>query len=336
VTPPPDRHQSAAATALAPSRYTFEIRETCPACAEPRHDTVYASSFTEGPVSAFVSAYYGIDPSLLEQAPYELQRCRTCRLVFQHYVGGPRLLSDLYTHWVEEPEDPETVPGYREEIGNILHSRDAHEIMSAAAFLRFPLQRLKTLDYGMGWALWARIAARLGCDSYGSDLSSPRMEFARRLGIKTVTDDEILQLKFHFVNAEQVFEHVPEPLALLRKLGTALEPGGVVKISVPSGEHVDAQIRTLNSGRCKRGFKSMAAVEPLEHVNCFTRRSIEVMAARAGMEIVRPSIFQSYAFLRHRGTLGLARPRKSVKELVRPWYQYRNPANIYVWLRKSG
>jgi 2-polyprenyl-3-methyl-5-hydroxy-6-metoxy-1,4-benzoquinol methylase len=322
-----------AASASKPS-YAFQVRENCPACNEQKHETVYSSSFADGPISVFVSTYYGVDPASLEQAPYELQRCGKCGLIFQHYTGGPELLSDLYTHWVDEPEDPEAIPTYTAELTNIPESRDAHELMSAAAFLRLPLQRLRTLDYGMGWALWARIAAELGCESYGSDLSVPRMEFAARHAVKTVGDDEIGRLKFHFINTEQVFEHVPEPLALLRRLASALELGGIVKISVPSGETADIQISALNAGTYMGDYKSIIPVQPLEHVNCFTRRSIAKMADRAGMEVVHPSLVESYAFIRHRGTLALTRPRKALKELVRPWYQYRNPANIYAWLRK--
>lgn len=321
--------------ARAQPTYGFERRETCPACSAGEHEPVYTSPFSQGAIAAFVREYYRIDPGCLAQAPYELQRCHQCGLVFQHYVGGPELLSDLYTHWVKEPQDPEAeIATYRDEIENIPLSRDAHELMSAASFLGIPLAQLKTLDYGMGWALWARIAARLGCDSYGSDLSSPRMDYARSHGVKTIEDDDIGRLKFHFINTEQVFEHVPEPLSLLRRLAAALEPGGIVKISIPSGENADRLISALNDGSYRGDYQSIIPVQPLEHVNCFTRRSVDVMAMRAGMAAVRPSLYHSYAFLRHRGTLRLSRPKKSIKELVRPWYQYRNSSNIYVWLRK--
>jgi len=317
--------------------YAFERRDRCPACGEEVHETIYSSAFSEGSVAVFVREYYHADPEWLREAPYELLRCGNCSLVFQHYVGGPELLSDLYTHWVEEPEDPEAdIATYREEIRNVPLSRDAHEIMAAASYLRLPLTSLKTLDYGMGWALWARIAAQLGCDSYGSDLAIPRMEFAERHGVRTVEDTEIGRHRFHFINTEQVFEHVPEPLELLRKLAGALEPGGIVKISVPSGDNVEGLLADLNEGRYRGDYQTIIPVQPLEHVNCFTRRSVADMAAKAGMEIARPGLFHGFAFLRHRGTLRLTRPKKALKELIRPWYQYRNPSNIYVWLRKRA
>lgn len=317
--------------------YAFVARERCPACGSPEVSTLYESAFASGAIGTFVRSYYRVDPTLLGAAAYRLDRCRACGLTFQANVGGPELLSDLYTHWVEEPGDPDRdIPTYRDDIGAVRLSRDAHEVMAAASFLGKPLSELRTLDYGMGWALWPRIAAALGCRSFGSDLSEPRMEFARRHGVDAVTDEEIAGLRFDFINTEQVFEHVPEPLELLRRLERSLAPGGVIKISVPSGEGADAIVAALKAGTHKGDYPSIIPVQPLEHVNAFTRGSIRAMARAAGLEPVKPNLWHRYAFLRHRGTIAPTRPRKAAKELVRPWYQHRDPRNLFTWLRRPG
>jgi SAM-dependent methyltransferase len=317
--------------------YGFEAREACPACRSAATRQVYSTPFDAGGIGAFMRDYYHIDPTMLRRAPYELRQCAVCALVYQRYVGDAELLNELYSSWVEEPEDPERdIETYRTELQAIPQSRDAHELMAAASYLGRPLKELKTLDYGMGWALWARIAASIGCDSFGSDLAPPRMDYAARHGVRTVTDDEIPNHRFHFINTEQVFEHVPDPLALLERLASALEPGGVVKISVPSGERVDALIERLRSGAYGGDHDSIMPVQPLEHLNCFGRGAIRAMVERLGLKEVRPNPWHGYAFLRRRGTIPLSRPTKAAKELVRPFYQYRNPANIYVWLRRPA
>ena len=206
--------------------------------------------------------------------------------------------------------------------------------MTASAFLGQPLEKMKTLDYGMGWAGWARIAVGLGCESYGTDLAQPRMDYAARHGVHTVTDAQITDYRFHFINTEQVFEHVTRPLDLARRLASALEPGGILKVSVPEGRTAEAIVAKLQSGAYRGDRDSIIPVQPLEHVNCFRRASIAAMAASVGLAIVKPGPWHGYAFLRRRGTISLARPKKAIKELVRPWYQWRNPTNLYVWLRK--
>lgn len=320
-----------------PHAYGFETREACPACRSTATERLYSSPFDSGGIGTFVRDYYHIDPAVLRRAPYELERCLDCGLVYQHHVGDPELLTELYSNWVDEPEDPERdIDTYRAEIQAIPESRDAHELMTAASFLGRPLEGMKTLDYGMGWALWARIAARLGCDSFGSDLAPPRMDYAARHGVRTVTDEEIPNHRFDFINTEQLFEHVTEPLALLERLAGALAPGGVIKISVPSGERIEPLIEALRSGAYQGDRDSIMPVQPLEHLNCYRRSTLEAMAGRVGLDIVRPGPWHGWAFLRRRGTIRPSRPKKALKELVRPWYQYRSPTNLYVWLRKPA
>ena len=319
-----------------PAPYGFRDRQRCPGCHGAETRTRYETSFAAGGVGVFVRDYYHVDPALLAARPYRLDECGRCGLVFQAFIGDDRLLADLYTHSVGEPEDPERdIDTYRADMAAVRLSRDAHEVMAASSFTGVPLDRLRTLDYGMGWALWARIAALLGCRSYGSDLAEPRMAFARAHGVEAVTDAEIGALQFDFINTEQVFEHVPEPLDLLRRLAASLAPGGVVKLSLPSGERADALIAMLAQGRYAGDYPSIIPVQPLEHINSFRKRSIDVMAAAAGMRVVRPSLWHRYAFLRHAGTVEPRRPGKTAKELVRPVYQYRDPANLFVWLRRG-
>ena len=318
--------------------YCFERRPVCPACGGFNLRLSYRCGFNEPPISDFVADYYGIRPSVLAAGEYRLEQCRDCGTFFQADVGDAVLLSDLYTHWVLQTEDPETAnPIYAEDVQRPELSRDGHEIMAAASFLGLPLAQLVTLDYGMGWALWARIAARLGCQSHGSDLSGPRMAFARTHGIKTVADEEIQPDTYHFINTEQVLEHVPDPAAIVSRLAVALRPGGILKISVPSARGVEALLARLGAGQTQISYEEVMPVIPLEHVNCYTPRALKALGGRFGLSPVRPGFRHLYAFLRHPGSVDPRLPRKAVKELIRPIYQYRNPANLYIWMkRRSG
>ena len=316
-------------------RYAFEERRTCPACRSSDVAIEYRCGFAELPISDAIERLYHVDPCWLQGGEYRLDRCSACGLLYQGCVGGSALLSDLYTYWVQEVEDPERdFPLYRQDVRHPFQSRDGHELMAASAFLGIPIPEMRALDYGMGWALWGRIAAALGCRAFGSDLAEPRMEFARAHGIAAVTDEEIAGLSFHFINTEQVLEHVTEPWELVRRLAATLVPGGILKVSVPSQRGVDALIRQLNEGSWSGNVEQMMPVQPLEHVNCFTPTSIAALSAQHGLRVVRPRLRHLYAFLGHRGGIDLFRPKKAMKEIIRPIYQYRNPANLYLWLQR--
>lgn len=316
--------------------YSFEARDDCPACGASATHTIYSSPFSEGGIGTFIREYYKVDPHLLDAAPYELQHCPRCDLVYQHHVGSRELLTDVYTKWCWQPSDPDVdYPGYKEHLTEYKLSPSGHEVMIIAKYLRRPFDEIKLLDYGMGWGMFARIAKQLGVDVYGLELSQPQVEYAQRHGIKTITDEEIGDHRFHFINTEQVFEHVTQPLALLRQLSAALLPGGIVKISVPSGERAEELVRMLKEGRYGGDYPTIMPIHPLEHVNSFKRKTIRVMADLTGLKPVDPGLRRYYTFL-GQGGISLRRPKKALKELVRPFYGYLNRSNIGIWLQKPA
>ena len=314
--------------------YSFVARDSCPACGGKAVDCAFRRGFNEEPVRGFIRDYYRVDPAMLEDGDYELVRCRSCTLLYQKWVGDYALLSELYGVWIETDRPPEADPRYREAISQIARSRDGHEIMAASTCVGVPPHEMVTLDYGMGWALWARSALGLGCRSYGTELSAARVDFARQHGVKVLPDDEIQGHRFHFINTEQVFEHVSDPGALAQRLANALAPGGILKISVPSAERADKIIAALKAGRLMDRDLVMP-VQPLEHINSFTIRSVDVLAETVGLAVFWPSLLKRYAFV---GRLSnLPRSAKSlVREMIRPVYQFHNRRNLYRWLRKPA
>lgn len=315
--------------------YNFVERSTCPSCLSPNTKTRFVAGFASPAIGDFITTAFKQDPRRIAEHDYHVDECDDCALVYQRFVGDDAFLTEFYSHWVWDTDDPDKdAPGYKYDIENFRESRDAHELMTVAAFLRQPLGSVTALDYGMGLGLWARIATKLGVDAYGFDLSPVREEFARRHGVATLSEGEIAARGFDFINTEQVFEHVPDPLGLAKKLAGSLNPGGVLKISVPSGEAVDKTLAQLETARTAAELTAIAPLWPLEHINAFRKRSLERLAESCGLTVVKPSYLQRYAYLRHRGAIDPKHPAKTSKEAIRPFYQYRNPANLYVWLRK--
>lgn len=316
--------------------YRFIERSRCPACRSNNWTSLHRQSFGAPPVSTFIAAHYGVDAAVLGDAEYDLAECQSCTLVFQRWIGDEELLSEIYGIWVHEHGLPTEEMIYKTEIGHPLQSRDAHEIMTAASFLGVPLKELTTLDYGMGWALWARIVRTLGCQSFGNDIVQRRMEFAREHGVTPVTDEDLGTPRYHFINTEQVMEHLVDPAGVSELLAASLLPGGILKISVPSGERSRDLAIGLSKGRGGDFSDKLVPLHPLEHVNSFTGKSLHRLASKLGLKIVRPSLAKRYAFAFRRGTLSPRRPAKAFKELIRPVYQWRNQANLYVWMRKPA
>ena len=99
-----------------------------------------------------------------------------------------------------------------------------------------------------------------------------------------LTWEEIPTHQFDFINTEQVFEHLSQPLETLEYLSKALKPHGIIKISVPNGWNIEEKLAIGDWDASKESPQSLNPVAPLEHVNCFTYQSIIKMAQLVGLK----------------------------------------------------
>ncbi|MCB9647842.1 MAG: class I SAM-dependent methyltransferase [Deltaproteobacteria bacterium] len=276
-------------------------------------------------MKAFLSGYYRRPISISET--YVIAECVACGTLFQRDVPCEDLLNELYDVWIA-PRQPEDDRGYAFDVQHPALSRDGHELMSAAAHLGIPLDQMVVLDWGMGWAGWARVAASLGCRAHGYDIAQSRQDLAATYG---VAPDNA---SYDFINTEQFLEHSTDPRGIVEQLAGKLKPGGILKISVPGQAKVREVLADISCGRASLSDRRLMPLHPLEHLNCFSREALTRIGAPFGLRPVRPGWLARYAFIGHRGALDLADPRRTAKELIRPWYQWHSRTNSYIWLRK--
>jgi SAM-dependent methyltransferase len=189
------------------------------------------------------------------------------------------------------------------------------------------------LDDGMGFGLWARISRSLGCQSFGFDLSDTRMRAASEAGVKVLREEDFPPETFDFINTEKVFEHVPAPRELAKRLAASLKPGGILKICVPYVEDIERRIE-LGKWQAERVSRhSLDPVAPLEHINCFKSETLRRLAADLGLGFERPQVLPQFAYLAHSRTWSLADPANLLKELSRPLQRRFSRRSTYVWLR---
>jgi SAM-dependent methyltransferase len=145
---------------------------------------------------------------------------------------------------------------------------------------------------------------------------------------------ELAEEQFHFINTEQVFEHLTDPLLVRQALARALIPGGILKISVPLAADACSIAAQLRDDNASVDGERLMPVAPLEHINGFNYHAVGVFASRLGLTVVRPSLAKRYAFLTERGAFDFRDPKSVAKELARPLWQDRNRRNLYAWLQK--
>lgn len=313
-------------------------RSACPSCGGTGYKTLYSTSYLDPTLWRFLRGYYsGVELSeqWVQGCEYRLDECRACTLVFQRFVPDAEFLDVIYDVWLNSSYRPEEDPTDREAMAQPLWSRDGHELLCAAQLLGRDITQLKILDYGMGWALWSRVARRIGVRNvFGFDLSAARRQYAEAYGIQVLPHADIVGLGLDFINTEQVFEHLDAPAEVASVLAQGLRTGGILKISVPRARKLRQRLQVLDWHAPSKTRYSLNPVHPFEHLNCWNPRALDTLARQLGLEPIIPPLRSSYAFLLKPESVPIGSLKQLAKSVLRPAYNQLSSHNLYRWFRR--
>lgn len=263
----------------------FVTRAVCELCGATHARVLVARPMTDASVWDFLENYYQgrVPKSALDRAEYRILLCGVCGFVWQGEVPDPALMGVLYSEWISASDSLD-----KKRHGEVaLFAGYADQARRIAELIGRRPHEIDVLDFGMGWGYWCRMAQAFGYRVAGLEVTEDRKRHARTLGIRVIdTLPEGSGGHFDFINAEQVFEHITEPLAMARELGRVLRPGGVLRIAVPD---VTMALRSL----ADPGWKAQKdALHPLEHINGYTHRTLCRLGSAAGLEVEEPASAQ--------------------------------------------
>lgn len=309
----------------------FHLRESCPVCGSASLGLIYEKPYSYGPIKDYLDDFYaehgGVNHEVLKTVNYTLYECKECLLIFQRAVPTDEMLSWLYDGLI----DPEVALSRHRNEEDIAGSANcATEIMQIIDFFSKPPSSLKLLDFGMGWGRWALMAKAFGCDIHGFEVSEKRLENATLNGINVVTWDEMTSHGFDFINTEQVLEHLADPMKVVLHLKSALKPGGILKISVPTANDLKRRLKIMDWRAKKPEKNSLNPVSPLEHVNYFSRKSLAFMGSNAGLSEIHIPLAVQYRYVTNWSTID-----RALKNILLPIYRNLLEKQNYILLRSS-
>jgi len=309
----------------------FIIRTCCPACKSTSHNIIYACDFSVPPVRDYIQSFYapqgGVELKYLEGSTLKLRDCGDCGLIYQEEIPNEFLSTKLYEEWI----DPEIALNQHLDSKDLsYYSGYAQEIMMLITYIKAIPSRLKFFDFAMGWGRWAMMAMAFGCESYGLELSRSRQEYARSHGITVISWDEIPGHRFDVINAEEILEHIAEPLETLCHLKNSLKPEGIIKISVPDGHDIKRRLSISDWTAPKFSKNSLNPVSPLEHINCFNRPSLIKMADMAGLEVVNMPLSLQYA-----SSTNWRMIKPALRNILYPLYRSVLKRGTHIFLRQK-
>jgi SAM-dependent methyltransferase len=151
---------------------------------------------------------------------------------------------------------------------------------------KYGLGRKRVLDIGSGRG---EFLVHFGPGSVGLETDPERVDFARSIGLEVVSCnfEEPLPVKpgsFDAVWCSNVLEHVLAPHLLLRRAYTALADGGLLFMGVPTIPPRGIELVT-------RALIGWVGYRSMEHINAFTRPTLEFMIERAQFDVVESTVF---------------------------------------------
>ncbi len=292
----------------------FIKRKHCPVCLGKSLTQLYCKQYSDPVISSYLERFYGaqgfIELEYLKNEMYSLLQCNDCRLIFQEFIPDDFILKKLYDEWI----DPATVRKDAAKHPLSYYVHHAVEIANLASHFNVLPYTLKFLDFGMGWSEWLLTARGFGCNSYGMELSTERISYAQQQGIKIVDWDEVPSCGFDYINTEQVFEHIVDPLGTLTHLAKGLKTGGIIKISVPNGNNFLKRVHKLDWNAPKFSRNSPNVVAPLEHLNCYSTETLKTLAKICGLTEIKVPV--RYVFYSSVKEYAKAKLRRGYRRLV--------------------
>ncbi len=188
----------------------------------------------------------------------------------------------LYEKWIS-PEDSLN----KKKLSDIaLFANYAFEIQRICKILNKKPHEINVLEFGMGWGFWSNLAKAFNFNVTGVELSKIRIDYAKNSGLRII--DDIAQEKeesYDYIYSNQVFEHIPNPREVLINLAQLLKKQGVIYIGVPDGRAMERKLKNSNWKAQKD------AMHPLEHINCYNRKSLKILAKQAGLALLPPPYY---------------------------------------------
>jgi len=157
--------------------------------------------------------------------------------------------------------------------------------------------RHRLLDIGSGPGFFLKTAQSRAWDVTGIEPSRQAAAHARGLGVNVVegffnADSAPTLGRFDVVHMNNVLEHIPDPIMLVRLARNLLEPGGIICINVPN-DFSPFQLAASAAQNTREWW-----LAPPHHLNYFDFGSLTALVERLGMTVVeRTTSFPMEAFV---------------------------------------
>ena len=233
---------------------------------------------------------------------FVLLRCQSCGHKMLDADFSETELNALYSAWYPRSTlNLDEFKPYEE-----LHGRRAWLNGEQASAFRWVPRGVRVLDIGCGFGETLAYHRARGCDAHGVDADENVLRAAQRFGLNAragLFDASNYEPgSFDFVTLDQVIEHVVDPRAFLAGVAKVLRPGGTIILSTPNSNGLGARLA---------GRRWINWHVPY-HLHLFSRRSLAILAQRAGLQVESVRTLTSSRWLKYQWMHLFSRPPEGI------------------------
>ena len=246
--------------------FKFISTSNCKIC-KKKGKSIYHRKYTDLNIISFFKKYYGKQKfkffeNKLDNVNYKLIKCSNCKFIWQEKSLTDKFSSVLYDD-IKEKKKSLIKSKTKFKKKKYKNRKEINFIIN-----QFKKTNINILDFGAGWGHWLDSGDKSKFNPYALEMSFYRKKYMSDLGISVIDYESVKNYKnfFHFIRLDQVVEHVNDfktVFKLIKKLG---RHDCIFYLSVPDGKKI-----VNNSSRIKI---EKGAIQPLEHLNCFSRYSL--------------------------------------------------------------
>nr|WP_321266960.1 class I SAM-dependent methyltransferase [uncultured Sulfurimonas sp.] len=270
----------------------LDQRTLCPVC--DSKESHLLRKFKYEKLYDFFAIYDGFNKNDFDSIKgkyYTLLQCKDCRHIYQVMVPNENFSYTLYEKWINSDTSYKYQKSkYNSRFFNILQ----YEINILFHHFGRDPSTIKILDFGAGWGDFAILAKAHGFDVYAAELSDARLKNLQKNNIKVISLQEC-DIEFDYIRSDQVFEHLGNPKVVLQQLKDLLHTDGILRITVPNSDGFETLLSKTDENE-KLDFQGkFNAIFPLEHLNCFNPKNLELMANKVNLKKYKFPLKTEYA-----------------------------------------
>jgi len=210
---------------------------------------------------------------------FTVSECKDCKFIFQKSILGDDGLKRLYDKWI----DPQTTLERHCNQNRLEKSRIFTQRLNIIMRHFSNLSNINVLDWGAGFGDFCITSLNTGVSVTALEFSNERRIHLEKRGITVVGIEQLLENHYHFINIDQVIEHIAQPIEFLNNIHKYLRDDGVLFIGAPNCKNVKQL--------AKKGILSQELykyIAPLQHLNAFTNRTLKKACQNAHFKVLFP------------------------------------------------